>query len=131
MEILRKKDQLVRQNADPSDIKDTALQLKKDFLTFSILLWEEDHQLPGSWDQVFQDLRPVVEQLLEKDSKRLVQLFYRMDLSENLLRESLAQDSGEQAISEITVMMIHREWMKVKFRRLYSSPEKNDPQLDQ
>ena len=131
MQIIRKKAQLVEQKVDPKMIVQIAQQLQKDFLTFSIILWESEAKYPQSWEGIYDDLRPVVDQLLERDSKRLVQIFYRMDLSEKLLKESLAQESGEQTISEITVMMIYREWLKVKFRSQYSSPEKNKPQLDQ
>jgi hypothetical protein len=121
MEIIRKKEALPALATDSGIIRETALQLQKDFLSYSILLWEDEEQLPETWDLMYSGLHPVVEQLVDQDTRRLLQIIYRLDLSESLLRESLGRESGEQAIAEITVMMIHRACLKVKFRRQYSS----------
>lgn len=134
MEIIRNKEELPGLANDSEIIRETALQLQKDFLSFSILLWDDESKLPESWEWLYKDLRPVVEQLVDSDSRRLLQIIYRLDLSESMLQESLGRQSGEQAIAEITVMMIHRACLKVKFRKQYSAKTEkekgNDEQSD-
>lgn len=120
MEIIRAKSELPNILSNPQEVEETARQFQKDFLMYSILFYEEDEEMPTSWEQLFNHLYPIVEHLAEKDNRRLVQLFYRMDLSEKLLLESMNRDTIEQSIAEICVMMIHREWMKVHFRKKYS-----------
>jgi RIO-like serine/threonine protein kinase len=130
MKPIRFKEELPEDLNQAEHAFQTAAQLQKDFLSFSILLWDENENLPSDWMSILQRVKPIVDHLLEKDPRKLVQVFYRMDLSETLLQEALVNPVSGDSIEEISVMMIHREWLKVKWRMAYSNrSDKKTPQI--
>ena len=96
----------------------------------SLALFEKDFQLDGSYldlsnekeytyDQAFLKIMRVVEDLMEKDFKRLIQVLYRIDVSEEKLKAALAA-SNDNPASVISKMIIERELLKVEFRKKYN-----------
>lgn len=118
------KEELMNVQAKPENIGLTALQMQKDFSAFSLELFESG-DIPQAWQNLFDRVKPFIADLVKNDRHKLVQLFYRVDLSESMLALSLSRQPLVQAVDEITVMLIYREWKKVKFRIEYSS-KKND-----
>ncbi len=96
----------------------------------SLALFEKDFQLDGSYldlsneseftyDQAFLKIMRVVEDLMEKDFERLIQVLYRIDVSEEKLKAALAA-SNDNPASVISKMIIERELLKVEFRKKYN-----------
>lgn len=102
----------------PKDIEQSLTLFEKDFqLDKSYLNLSEEKEY--SYDQAFLKIMRVVEDLMEKDFERLLQVLYRIDVSEEKLKAALAASTDNPA-SVITKMIIERELLKVKFRKKYS-----------
>ena len=73
-----------------------------------------------SYENVLEKLTRLVAYLMEKDFARLLQVLYRIDVSESKLKAALAE--GDEKPSEIVAQMIlEREMQKVATRKKYSS----------
>lgn len=72
-----------------------------------------------TYDEAFLKIMRVVEDLLAKDFQQLVNALYRIDVSEEKLKEALATSTDNPA-SIITKMIIERQLLKVEFRKKYS-----------
>jgi len=57
--------------------------------------------------------------LIQRDFEALVQLLYRIDVSEKGLRGILDSDSGEDAGRIIARLIMERQWQKIESRRRY------------
>ncbi|KYG75833.1 MULTISPECIES: hypothetical protein [Roseivirga] len=103
---------------NPKDIKqglklfEKDFQLDKDYLQ---LANKKDY----TYDEAFLSIMRVVENLLAKDFPQLVNALYRIDVSEDKLKEALAASTDNPA-SVITKMIIERQLLKVEFRKKYS-----------
>ena len=103
---------------NPKDIKqglklfEKDFQLDKDYLQ---LANKKDY----TYDEAFISIMRVVEDLLAKDFPQLVNALYRIDVSEEKLKEALATSTDNPA-SVITKMIIERQLLKVEFRKKYS-----------
>lgn len=104
--------------SDSKDIKlslqlfEKDFQLEKDYLQLS-------KKKEYTYDEAFLKIMRVVEDLLAKDFQQLVNILYRIDVSEEKLKQALALSTDNPA-SIITKMIIERELLKVEFRRKYS-----------
>ncbi len=96
-----------------------------------LILFENDFQLESSYlnlkereeiryDEAFLLIMRVVEDLLAKDFTRLINCLYRLDVSEQKLKEALAA-SNDNPASVITGMIIERQLQKVEMRKKYKS----------
>ncbi len=99
-------------------------------IKLGLQLFEKDFQLESeylqlsekkefTYDDAFLKIMRVVEDLLAKDFQQLVNVLYRIDVSEEKLKEALAT-SVDNPASVITKMIIERELLKVEFRKKYS-----------
>lgn len=95
----------------------TIEQLEKDFASegFSIQIKKSNI----SYDELFHQTMPVIENLLNKDIFKLQQLIYRIDLPEKAYTD-IIKKSPEPA-SELTQLIIQRELLKVVIRHHFSS----------
>ena len=57
--------------------------------------------------------------LIQRDFGALLQLLYRIDVSETRLRRMLNDESGEDAGRLIARLIMERQWQKIESRRLY------------
>ncbi|HEV2480535.1 MAG TPA: hypothetical protein VGS79_12755 [Puia sp.] len=57
--------------------------------------------------------------LIQRDFGALVQLLYRIDVSENRLRGMLDDNKGEDAGRLIARLIMERQWQKIETRRRY------------
>lgn len=100
-------------------------------LISSLNLFEKDFQLDKSYlnldtqeevgyDQAFLMIMRVVEDLMTKDFNRLINILYRIDVSEEKLKEALGL-SNDNPASVITKMILDRQLQKVATRKKYSS----------
>lgn len=76
-----------------------------------------------SYDELLQYLTCRVNDLLKDDFAALIQLLYRMDISEEKLRYLLVMNKGDMAGEIIAKLMIERQVQKIESRRLF---KKND-----
>ena len=68
-------------------------------------------------------LTQAVRQLLDQNLERLLQICYRIDLSENLLKKILAEAPPEQLASDLAQALWDRQKQKIVLRRRYSGTE--------
>ncbi|OEK03682.1 hypothetical protein BFP97_00515 [Roseivirga sp. 4D4] len=73
-----------------------------------------------AYDQAFLMIMRVVEDLMAKDFNRLINILYRIDVSEEKLKEALAL-SNDNPASVVTKMILDRQLQKVETRKKYSS----------
>jgi hypothetical protein len=117
MSLPKKTDTALYKN-DSKYIDATAHQIIKDFAIegFQIAFSESKEQ---PYQQLFSQVFPVVEMLLNNKPTKLQQLLYRIDLPEKTFKHIL-HVSPEPA-SELTELIIQRELLKVVIRFNYSS----------
>ena len=103
---------------DPKDIKEGLVLFENDFqLEPSYLEIEKTESF--TYDQAYLKVMRVVEDLLARDFNALLNVLYRIDVSEEQLKKVLALGNEDPA-SVITDMILKRELKKVETRRKYS-----------
>lgn len=103
---------------EPKDIKDSLVLFEKDFQLDRGYLNLVEHST-FSYDQAYLKIMRVVEDLLERDFSTLINTLYRIDVSEEQLKNALAKSSDNPAAT-IADMILKRELQKVITRRKYS-----------
>jgi len=87
------------------------------------------HDLNNSYELELRDV-PTLEELetllaervnrmIRQNFGALVQLLYRVDVSETKLRGLLEENSGEDAAIVIAKLILERQWQKIETRRRY------------
>lgn len=104
--------------SDSKDIKQSLQLFEKDFQLEPEYL-QLEKQKTFTYEEAFLKIMRVVEDLMEKDFQQLLNVLYRIDVSESKLKEALAFSTDNPA-SLITKMIIERELLKVEFRKKYS-----------
>ncbi len=98
---------------DASLIRDTFQLLKKDFAL-------DTSQTIDAKEALFQFLKPIIQQMLNRDFERLLQVCYRIDLGENVLKRILHESDPELITDELCEAIIHRQMQKIEIRRRYT-----------
>jgi hypothetical protein len=75
---------------------------------------------------LIQQLADYINQLILVNFERLVQLLYRIDVSEAKLKYLLKENPGEDAGKIIAVLIIERQIQKIKFRKEMSESDRDD-----
>ena len=78
-----------------------------------------------SSSELEEQLAAYINKLIEKDFEKLVSLLYRLDVSENKLKNLLKLNAGENAGMIIAQLIIERQLEKIKSRKHFST--KDDP----
>jgi hypothetical protein len=84
-----------------------------------------DEQFPISAEEgiAYDDLRQVlakhIAHLLDKDFQRLISILYRIDVSEEKLKDQLAKNTGRDAAIIISDLIMERMLQKIKTRQQY------------
>lgn len=96
-------------------IKDTALQVIKDFASFGM-----EVSFPGdlnlAYETLHRQLKVIIAELLEREPEKLSALLYQIDLDENRLKSEPALFTEHEYISE---MILEREFLKVLTRHYF------------
>jgi len=92
-------------------------QLNKDFLLANL---EYDLEEECNPELLKQKLGVIVTELVNNEFDSLLNLLYRVDLSENKIVD-LPKENQETYIASISFLILKREWKKVWFRKKYSS----------
>src|SRR5215211_73224 len=91
-----------------------------------ILNTELNSELPQviTEENLLQRLSEFIDHLIQTNFQQLVLILYKVDVSENKLKQLLQQASGDNAATIIARLIIEREIEKIKSRNLFS--HKND-----
>jgi len=100
-------------------IRDTALQVIKDFASFGM-----EVSFPGdigyAYETLYLQLTPIIAELMQREPEKLSALLYQIDLDESKLRLQPELFSEHEFISG---MILEREFLKVLTRHYF----KNNP----
>ena len=85
----------------------------------------KDFQLPEvkeefSEEKAIEVLSKAISQLMHRNLERLLQICYRVDLSENKLKQILHESEPDQVASDLAKAIWDRQKQKVEIRRKYS-----------
>ena len=75
-------------------------------------------------DQLRERIIALVNTLINEDFHALLQLLYRIDVSENIIRSSLKNNSNTMTADVIADLIIERQLQKIESRKIFNS--KND-----
>lgn len=75
---------------------------------------------------LIQQLADYINNLILTNFERLVQLLYRIDVSEAKLKYLLKENPGEDAGRIIALLIIERQIQKIKFKKEMSESERDD-----
>ena len=91
-----------------------------------ILNTELNTELPQiiSEENLLHKLSEFINHLIQTNFQKLVLILYKVDVSENKLKQLLQTESGEDAATIIARLIIEREIQKINSRNLFS--HKND-----
>jgi hypothetical protein len=79
-------------------------------------------------EELIQILSDYINQLIDSDFQQLVNLLYRLDVSEEKLKECLAKGPAQDTSLLIAKMIIERQEQKIKSRQQFS---KRDQSVDE
>jgi hypothetical protein len=77
-------------------------------------------------DLLLQQLADYINQLILVNFERLVQLLYRIDVSEAKLKYLLKENPAEDAGRIIALLIIERQIQKIKFKKEMSESDRDD-----
>lgn len=91
--------------------------------TYSII--SKDFQLPEvkeefSEEKAIEILAKAISQLMDRNLERLLQICYRVDLSENRLKQILYESEPDRVAFDLAKALWERQKQKVEIRRRYS-----------
>ncbi|MBN9296381.1 MAG: hypothetical protein J0I41_05180 [Filimonas sp.] len=98
--------------------------------TSSEELWDIIHassELQGD-DELFNRLKHAVNYLIQHDFAGLIQVLYRIDISEQKLKDALAKNPGEDAGRIIATMIIERQKEKAKWKQQFAFKTEEIPE---
>lgn len=78
---------------------------------------ETDFEEKISIHELHKKLALLINDLIENDFQRLVNILYKIDVDENKLKLALQQDVDKNAADAIATMIIEREQQKVQSRK--------------
>ena len=104
--------------------------MKRHELTTALSLIQKDLSLPESeinrsekpeLEELHQYLTAAIRKLLNKDFNRLINILYRIDITESRVAKVLHTDDPMQIASELASLVIERELQKVATRKIYAN----------
>ncbi|MDA9783171.1 hypothetical protein N9B55_02035 [Vicingaceae bacterium] len=111
--------ELLRYKNDQLIIDKVVSQIQKDFQ-----LYDEKIEFSGNQDTAFEELfnqiKPIIFRMLELDSNRFFSLLYAIDIDEKKVRSLLLGDEEADVAIELTHLILERELLKVVTRQLFS-----------
>ena len=99
------------------DIRDLVSELQKFPVVFDTT---------SKYEELHSALANYLNQLITSDFSRLISLLYRLDISENKLKELLAHQEQASAGDIIAAMIIERQLQKIESKRRFRSNDKID-----
>lgn len=105
---------------DIAIIRETAEQIAKDLsiADFKFIFSGDAFRV---FDELKEQLEPVIIRLFEKDSKAFQALIYRIDINESDYKIALSKAGTNDFKATLTELIIRREFQKVLIRKFFSS----------
>lgn len=75
-------------------------------------------------------LEEKINQLIDNDFAGLINLLYRVYVSEQRLKQLLRDSKGKEAARTITNLIIERQIEKVRHRHSFKEPDRNDDEAE-
>ena len=114
-----KKEDLKKYHNDKETVRKTALQVMKDFASFGFSV-EFPGELRMAYDELFDQLSPVISDLINTNVSKLYSLLYCIDLNEKLIQKGIAEMKDLSPHDVITHLILERELKKVLTRDYFS-----------
>ncbi|MEX2512619.1 MAG: hypothetical protein WD398_06920 [Cyclobacteriaceae bacterium] len=94
--------------------------VKKGVLDFEDLLQISIKEEMVNQETLAKAIAPVIEQLLNRDFEKLLQLCYRLDLGEDRLNRILWETPTGEITIKLSLAIVERQLLKVYYRKMYS-----------
>jgi hypothetical protein len=111
--------ELVSYKSDPLIVDKVVLQIQKDFQ-----LYNEKIEFTGkqetAYDELFDQIKPIIFRMLELDSARFFSLLYAIDIEERKIKTLLFGKEEADVAEELTHLILERELLKVVTRHLFA-----------
>jgi len=95
-------------------------QIKKDFNWFDFEISFKGHS-KTPYQELYQQILPLIDELLNDDYPKLMAMLYRIDLDEEFLNRKLKESKQADTDEIITDLIIKRELQKIIIREIYST----------
>lgn len=102
----------------------TVEQIKKDFNLFGAEI-SFSGRTESAYLELFQQIKPYIESLLNHNYEKLLTLLYRIDVTEKSI-SNIVLNAGDEMVNEMTDLIIKRELQKVVIREYYKQTENNN-----
>jgi len=113
------KPNITKYRHDLEVIRMVAEQVKKDFSFHSIEIKFSGNEMTA-FTELKAQITPLVSNLFLTNKNQLLQLLYRIDVSENDWRKILEINDIEVKFEKLAEIILEREFIKVLIRKLYS-----------
>lgn len=112
--------ELAKAKLDQEIIGKVKLQVEKDFQLYdeSFHLVNADHT---AYEDLFYQLLPIIDRMLNLDSARFFSLLYTIDIQEQQVKELIFGEQEIDASKELTHLILERELLKVLSRIYYKA----------
>lgn len=118
MSQLVSKSEIERSKKEEKFVLLTAEQVRKDFAMFGMEV-NFSGDVNFAYEELFDQLKVYIEELLSKDSEKLMSLLYQIDLSEKELSKNDPNLQFETVPEIITHKILERELKKVLIRTYF------------
>jgi len=117
------KDDFSRYERSVNLLQDVVAQINKDFRLNGFEV-EFSGQGETAYQELSGQLAPVIDYMLEHQAEKFWNLIYSIDLNESKVKQILfGDDEMENAIGQLTDLILKRELQKVVIRHFYSGKE--------
>lgn len=96
-------------------------QIQKDFNWFSLEIKFSNKPELSAYQELYQQILPLIEEMLNDDYIKLMSILYRIDIDEDFLNRKLRETPNADTDEVITDLIIKRELQKVIIKQMYSS----------
>ena len=96
-------------------------QVKKDFNWFSFEITFTGKEGITPYQELYNQILPLIDELLNDDYPKLMAMLYRIDLDEDFLNKKLKDAQQADTDEVITDLILKRELQKIIIKDLYSS----------
>lgn len=103
-------------------VRETASQIILDFERFGIEI-QFPENLHFAYDELFNQLLPEIENLLNTNQERLMAMLYAIDVSETLIKRKANLNPEKNFADLITDLTLDREFKKVLTRNYFKSQD--------
>ncbi|HMR93485.1 MAG TPA: hypothetical protein PKC69_14275 [Chitinophagaceae bacterium] len=82
--------------------------------------------VPSGGEDALAVLEHTISRLIAGDMNKLISLLYRLDVSEEKLKQTLQSHPQEDAARLITALVVERQWQRIKSREQFSGKRQED-----